>query len=46
MTEQTFNPLDIAVVGMAGRFPDADNVDALWQNVRNGIIMKIEGSHS
>ncbi|PAY00811.1 beta-ketoacyl synthase [Pseudoalteromonas sp. HM-SA03] len=36
MTEQTFNPLDIAVVGMAGRFPDADNVEALWQNVRSG----------
>lgn len=36
MTEQTFNPLDIAVVGMAGRFPDADNVDALWHNVRSG----------
>ncbi|MDR0703176.1 MAG: SDR family oxidoreductase [Azoarcus sp.] len=29
--------IDIAIVGMAGRFPDADNVDALWRNIRDGI---------
>ncbi len=27
---------DIAVVGMAGRFPGASTPDQLWQNVRNG----------
>ncbi len=27
----------IAVVGMAGRFPGADNVAQLWQNLRDGI---------
>ncbi|MEL6813706.1 MAG: SDR family oxidoreductase [Cyanobacteria bacterium J06598_3] len=27
---------DIAIIGMAGRFPDADSVDAFWQNLRNG----------
>ncbi len=27
---------DIAVIGMAGRFPEAANVDELWQNVAGG----------
>ncbi len=27
---------EIAVVGMAGRFPGADGVDALWELLRNG----------
>jgi amino acid adenylation domain-containing protein len=26
-----------AVVGMAGRFPGADNVDELWANLRDGV---------
>ncbi|MFJ8299068.1 SDR family NAD(P)-dependent oxidoreductase [Streptomyces sp. NPDC094447] len=30
-TEQDFADTAIAVVGMAGRFPGADDVDALWQ---------------
>lgn len=29
--------LEIAIVGMAGRFPGADDVDALWRNVRDGV---------
>ncbi len=28
---------DIAVVGMAGRFPGARTLDAYWRNLRNGI---------
>ncbi|WP_437320796.1 type I polyketide synthase [Sorangium sp. So ce385] len=28
---------DIAIVGMAGRFPGAPSVDALWENVRRGV---------
>jgi amino acid adenylation domain-containing protein len=28
--------LEIAVVGMAGRFPGADSVDEFWQNIREG----------
>ena len=28
--------IDIAVVGMAGRFPGADDIDALWRNVAGG----------
>ncbi|MFB9683537.1 type I polyketide synthase [Amycolatopsis plumensis] len=30
------SPTDIAVVGMAGRFPGADDVGALWETVRAG----------
>lgn len=28
---------DVAVIGMAGRFPGARNVDEFWENVKNGI---------
>jgi acyl transferase domain-containing protein/thioesterase domain-containing protein len=31
------NGLEIAVVGMAGRFPGAKNVDEFWQNIRDGV---------
>lgn len=27
----------IALIGMAGRFPGADTVDALWRNLRDGV---------
>src|SRR6476620_9746849 len=30
-------PDGIAVIGMAGRFPKAKNVDEFWHNLRNGI---------
>lgn len=29
--------IDIAVIGMAGRFPGADNTEALWRNLRDGV---------
>ena len=28
--------LEIAIVGMAGRFPNADSVEALWRHIDNG----------
>ena len=28
---------DIAIVGMAGRFPGAGNIDEFWQNLRDGV---------
>src|ERR1051325_11477363 len=31
------NGLEIAVIGMAGKFPGADNVDAFWSNLKNGV---------
>ncbi|MEE0930929.1 MAG: SDR family NAD(P)-dependent oxidoreductase [Acutalibacteraceae bacterium] len=32
---RTFYP-EIAIIGMSGRFPDAENVDELWENLKNG----------
>jgi amino acid adenylation domain-containing protein len=29
--------LEVAIIGMAGRFPGARNVDELWRNLRNGV---------
>ncbi|MES0174007.1 alpha/beta fold hydrolase [Mesorhizobium sp. M0006] len=29
--------MDIAVIGMAGRFPGAETVDALWENLCQGV---------
>lgn len=34
---ETSSATDIAIIGMAGRFPGADDVDALWANVRDGV---------
>jgi amino acid adenylation domain-containing protein len=28
---------DIAVIGMAGRFPGAANIEAFWENLKNGV---------
>ncbi len=28
---------DIAVIGLAGRFPKARNIDQFWQNLRDGV---------
>ena len=33
----TANCFDIAIVSMSGRFPDAQNVDQFWQNLKNGV---------
>ena len=29
--------LEIAIIGMAGRFPGADDVEAFWRNIRDGV---------
>jgi acyl transferase domain-containing protein len=29
--------LSIAIIGMAGRFPEAKNLDDFWKNLRNGV---------
>jgi hypothetical protein len=29
--------LDIAIIGMSGRFPGADNLDQFWLNLRDGV---------
>jgi acyl transferase domain-containing protein len=41
MFEQTllerYPPKAIAIVGLAGRFPDAQNLDDFWRNIRDGV---------
>ncbi len=37
MTGGARSDLEIAVIGMACRFPGADGVESFWQNLRNGI---------
>jgi len=32
--DRRFEP--IAIIGMSGKFPDADDVDALWENLKQG----------
>jgi acyl transferase domain-containing protein len=36
MLNTEYTGLEIAVIGMAGRFPGCKNVDELWENVKNG----------
>lgn len=36
MSQQKTNP-DIAVIGMACRFPGAKNYDEFWENLKNGV---------
>ena len=31
------NGLEIAVVGMAGRFPGAESIEEFWRNLRDGV---------
>ncbi|MEH2215450.1 type I polyketide synthase [Nostoc sp.] len=31
------NGSEIAIIGMAGQFPGAKNVDQFWQNIQNGV---------
>jgi len=35
--EMEFGALDVAVVGMAGRFPGADDLETFWSNLRAGV---------
>jgi acyl transferase domain-containing protein len=35
--ENTENLEGAAIIGMAGRFPNAKNIDEFWQNLENGI---------
>ncbi|NOK00991.1 MULTISPECIES: type I polyketide synthase [Myxococcus] len=34
---QEFDDADVAIIGMAGRFPGARDVDTLWANLREGV---------
>ncbi len=34
---QQISDLDIAIVGMSGRFPGANNIDEFWSNIQNRV---------
>ena len=34
---QDGNGLEIAIIGMAGRFPGAENIEEFWRNLRDGV---------
>ncbi len=36
-TPQTPRAVDVAIIGMAARFPGAESVDEFWANVRDGV---------
>ena len=36
-SKDTGTGLEIAVIGMSGRFPDADNLYEFWENLENGV---------
>ncbi|MEH1884827.1 beta-ketoacyl synthase N-terminal-like domain-containing protein [Nostoc sp.] len=36
-TSSNLAGLDIAIVGMAGQFPGAKNIDRFWQNLQDGV---------
>ena len=35
--QQQIKESDIAIIGIAGRFPGANNIDEFWQNLRDGV---------
>ncbi|MCP5048081.1 MAG: hypothetical protein GY940_12985, partial [bacterium] len=36
-TKRTRTGLEIAVIGMAGRFPGANDINMFWENLKNGV---------
>lgn len=37
-SSETYDAIEgIAIIGMAGRFPGAKNIDQFWQNLRDGV---------
>lgn len=36
-TSDTLSGSEIAIIGMAGRFPGAPNIAAFWNNLRDGV---------
>ncbi|MHC5823208.1 MAG: type I polyketide synthase, partial [Nostoc sp.] len=37
LAEFSRNGLEVAIIGMAGRFPGAKNIEEFWQNLQNGV---------
>jgi phthiocerol/phenolphthiocerol synthesis type-I polyketide synthase E len=36
-TNELVESLDVAIIGMSGRFPGANDIDQFWRNLRNGV---------
>ena len=36
VSDHSINDSDIAIIGMAGRFPGANSIEEFWQNLKNG----------
>ncbi len=36
-TENNYTGLEIAIIGMSGRFPGANDLEKFWQNLRDGV---------
>ena len=34
---RSYNGMETAVIGMAGRFPGANDLDEYWDNLKNGV---------
>lgn len=37
MTQESNGPGDIAIIGCAGQFPGAPDVNSFWKNIKNGV---------
>ena len=37
MSRENSLDLEVAIIGMAGRFPGADSIEAFWRNLRAGV---------
>ena len=37
MKQNNYTGLEVAVIGMAGKFPGARDIDRFWENLKNGI---------
>lgn len=39
-----FTGLEVAIIGMSGRFPGARNLDEFWENLKNGVEINMFGT--
>ncbi|SFR72218.1 SDR family NAD(P)-dependent oxidoreductase [Anaeromicropila populeti] len=37
MQKEINKPLDIAIIGLAGKYPGAENINLFWNNLKNGV---------
>ncbi|WP_458462472.1 amino acid adenylation domain-containing protein [Paenibacillus sp.] len=37
MTNSQYSGFEVAIIGMSGRFPGAENIDQFWHNLKHGV---------